>query len=436
MKYKILLHALYVLVYIKRFFWWSGKNLNNLFANFFGGFWSVFAYFHYKVDYFFKRIGWSKDKIWWLKRDNLQIILLILLFLAALPETKLFALPESYFPGHETIAYNLFGQGEEYGLEELAPATSDFPQIVAPWRSGTVSNQIVTIKIDELSNQELGMVVVGGLATTKPIIIPGAIIAGSERRFVMDYSVAPGDSLSSIAYKFGISVETVMWENGLTVSSLIRPGDKLRIPPITGVMHIIKKGDTLLKIANLYKVQVKDVVKFNVLKENGSDLVIGEKIMIPNGVKRTQYVSAPAKSGAVRLSVPAASAQSKNTYGFVWPCVSRTITQYYGWLHHAIDIGGKMGTVIYAAKAGTVEVAQCGWNSGYGCYIIINHGNGVKTLYGHHSRLLVKSGDYVTTGQTIGLMGNTGKVRGPTGVHLHFEVRINGTLYNPLNYVR
>ncbi|PIT88565.1 MAG: hypothetical protein COU29_02175 [Candidatus Magasanikbacteria bacterium CG10_big_fil_rev_8_21_14_0_10_36_32] len=438
MKYRVLLNFLYSLVYIKRLFWWTGQRINKLFAKMFKGFWRVFAFIHYKIDYFFRRAGWSKDKIWWLKRDNLQIVLLLLLLLAALPQTKLFVRPESYVVGHESIAYNLLGQGEEYGLEELSPAPVELPQTVSPWRSGTVSNKTVLVKTDELINQELGTVVVGGLATTKPIIIPGALVAGSERRFIMEYAVAPGDSLSSIAYKFGISVETIMWENKLTAYSVIRPGDKLNIPPTTGIMHQIKKGDTLPKIAKLYNAKVEDIVKFNVLKESGTDLVVGEKIMIPNGVKvQVQYVSTPSKTSSVsRLVVPSASTQAKSASGFIWPSASRIITQYYGWLHHAIDIGGKMGTAIYAAKAGTVEVSQCGWNSGYGCYIIINHGNGVKTLYGHHSRLLVSVGDYVTTGQTIGLMGNTGKVRGPTGVHLHFEVRINGSLYNPLSYVR
>jgi murein DD-endopeptidase MepM/ murein hydrolase activator NlpD len=112
------------------------------------------------------------------------------------------------------------------------------------------------------------------------------------------------------------------------------------------------------------------------------------------------------------------------------------ITQYFGWTHHAIDIAGPFETPTYAAKAGTVEKAQCGWNSGYGCYVIIDHGNGIKTLYGHHSRLLVSPGEYVETGQTIALMGNTGKVRGRTGIHVHFEIIKNGVRVNPLGYVR
>jgi murein DD-endopeptidase MepM/ murein hydrolase activator NlpD len=83
-----------------------------------------------------------------------------------------------------------------------------------------------------------------------------------------------------------------------------------------------------------------------------------------------------------------------------------------------------------------VEKSQCGWNSGYGCVIIIDHGGGIKTLYGHNSRLLVNVGDHVEAGQTIGLMGNTGNVRGRTGIHLHFEVWVNGVRTNPFKFVK
>jgi murein DD-endopeptidase MepM/ murein hydrolase activator NlpD len=101
-----------------------------------------------------------------------------------------------------------------------------------------------------------------------------------------------------------------------------------------------------------------------------------------------------------------------------------------------LDIAGPFATPTYAAKAGVVEKAQCGWNSGYGCVIIIDHGGGIKTLYGHHSKLLVSAGDHVDAGDTIGLMGNTGNVRGITGIHVHFEVIVGGVRVNPLGYVR
>lgn len=98
--------------------------------------------------------------------------------------------------------------------------------------------------------------------------------------------------------------------------------------------------------------------------------------------------------------------------------------------HRGLDIAAPTGTSIKAAAGGTVTVA--GWNSSYGYMVKISHGNGVETVYGHCSKLLVSKGQTVTQGQVIAKVGSTGD---STGSHLHLEVRVNGTLYNPQNYV-
>lgn len=126
---------------------------------------------------------------------------------------------------------------------------------------------------------------------------------------------------------------------------------------------------------------------------------------------------------------------------FQWPCPSsRRITSYYGYrihpvyktkkFHSGIDIGAGYGNDIVAAESGTVITATYG--SGYGKYVVISHGSGITTLYGHCSSLLVKVGDKVQKGQTIAKIGSTGV---STGNHLHFEVRINGSTTDPLSYV-
>ena len=195
-----------------------------------------------------------------------------------------------------------------------------------------------------------------------------------------------------------------------------------------------------MKIAARYEAKPEEIIKFNRLKEDGTDLIVGELIMIPNGIKPQERALANvprvSQSAISRLAIPPRSSITPSASGFIWPAASRIITQYFTWKHHGVDIAGPWQTANYAAKAGTVVVSQCGWNSGYGCYIIIDHGGGLRTLYGHNSKLLVFPGDYVEAGQTIALMGNTGRVRGATGVHLHFEVQLNGRRVNPFGYVR
>ena len=118
--------------------------------------------------------------------------------------------------------------------------------------------------------------------------------------------------------------------------------------------------------------------------------------------------------------------------GLIWP-VSGPITSGFGWrwgrMHEGIDIGAACGTTIHAAASGTVIYA--GWMDGYGNISIIDHGGGLATAYGHQSSIYV-SGGSVSQGQAIGAVGSTGH---STGCHLHFEVRVNGTPVNPLNYL-
>lgn len=424
-------------MYIKRFFWWIGRGLFFILGHLASPFWRFRAFINYKVVYSLKRHGLTRPDNWILQRRNLQVVIFLALLLVALPQTVLSKRQDSYAVGRNTIAYVLSAPSEDYDLEEIKAEPQSFEQYAPSWKEGVVSTDIYAAPQRQHYpvEQDLAAVAPGGLAINKPYIMPGAVIGGARNKTI-EYVVEPGDSLSTIAYQFDVSVATVLWANNLSLRSIIRPGNKLNIPPISGIIHKIKKGDNLKKIATLYGAKIDEIVKFNKLKEDGTDLIIGEEIMIPGGAKPNVYVPPLVRSTIGSIAAPAGSRQAAGSYGFVWPTVARAVTQYYNWKHHAIDIAGAMATPIYAAKAGAVETAQCGWNGGYGCYIILNHGDGYKTVYGHNSRLLVAAGEYVEIGQSIALMGNTGNVRGRTGIHLHFEIRINGTLVNPLGYVR
>ena len=129
------------------------------------------------------------------------------------------------------------------------------------------------------------------------------------------------------------------------------------------------------------------------------------------------------------IRVASRSGSGGGSGALAWP-VYGPISQYFG-RHTGIDIAGSTGSAIQAAAAGTVTFA--GWDGGYGKFVIINHGNGLVTRYGHCSSLLVSAGQSVSSGQTIGLRGSTGNSTGP---HLHFEVLSGGSFVNPLSYLR
>lgn len=255
----------------------------------------------------------------------------------------------------------------------------------------------------------------------------------STRSEAIVYTVEPGDVLGGIAEKFGISVNTILWENNLNWSSTIRPGQKLTILPNSGINHEVKSGDTVLSVAKKYQVNADQIISANKLAD-ASDINIGDLLFIPNGVKPTQVVSSyqPAKPVNVYAPAPTDSEEPTDTgTKFLWPTNSTRITQYFSWSHSGLDIGNKTGQPIYAAEAGKVE--RAGWSSGYGYNVVINHGNGIQTLYGHASELYVKAGDTVSRGDVIAAIGSTGWSTGP---HLHFEVRINDVRKNPINYIK
>jgi len=331
------------------------------------------------------------------------------------------------------------GQNEELIEESYTPDTLKMAGKEKYLDSfSTIDKQIaLTTGSNEEDYTPLIVVSEDGMAV-KPMGI-GSVVASSDssspqRDKIVYYTVQKGDTVSTIARNFDITINTILWANNLSAYSLIRPGDSLTILPYSGVVHTVKSGDTISRISKLYGVEDEKILSSNNL---GGVLKIGDKIIVPGGSKLITAVATTRTSNTTGLSiirdiVKAPSAVSTGAK-MVWPTVGQRITQYFSWKHNGLDIANKVGTPIYAAESGTVEIAQGGWNGGYGNTIVINHGGGKKTRYGHLSKLYVKAGNSVEKGENIGLMGSTGR---STGSHLHFEVLINGTRYNPLNYVK
>lgn len=250
-----------------------------------------------------------------------------------------------------------------------------------------------------------------------------------KRDAVEIYVVKEGDSLGKISEKFGLSLSTLLWSNGLTAKSTIRPGDELSILPIDGVYYTVKSGDSLSRIARTYNVTTKEIKEYNGL-QNADTLSIGTKLLLPGG-EAPSPTSSARNSASVTSLFKAPSKQAPAIGGWLWPTDWHVITQYYGWKHTGIDIDGDYKTFSYAARDGVVIYS--GWRSGYGMTVEVNHGDGYVTRYAHHSKLFVSVGEKVTAGQALAQTGTTGR---STGTHLHFEIIKNGKFQNPLDYIR
>jgi murein DD-endopeptidase MepM/ murein hydrolase activator NlpD len=238
--------------------------------------------------------------------------------------------------------------------------------------------------------------------------------SGSERgNEIIEYTVQVGDTLTSIAEQFDISLETLLWANNLSKSSSLKPGQKLIILPVSGVLHHVRAGETVSKIAQIYKGNMDEIIVFNELSNEG-DINIGDILIIPNGV-----MPPPTKTYTPSLT-PLASSY------FICPISSPChLTQGLHW-YNAVDLShGNCGEPIYAAASGQVLKIKYGWNGGAGNYLTILHPNGVVTMYGHLQSILVSPGQQVSQGQIIALMGGQPGTPGSgrsTGCHLHFGV--------------
>lgn len=235
----------------------------------------------------------------------------------------------------------------------------------------------------------------------------------AERNEIIEYTVETGDTLSSLAEKFGISLNTILWANNLKKGTPIKPDQKLIILPVSGVIYHVKKGDTLSQVVKTYKGKIDEVVAFNELADE-NDVFVGDILVIPNGVMPSP-VQRPSDDSS---RIPLASSY------FICPLSACRITQGLHW-YNAIDFGAKCGDHIYAAAAGTVQKVKFGWNNGSGNYLTILHPNGIVSFYGHLSAALVSPGQSVSQGDTIGLVGGQPGTPGAgksTGCHLHFTV--------------
>lgn len=257
-------------------------------------------------------------------------------------------------------------------------------------------------------------------------------VSEKPRSEVIEYEVKSGETISQIAQKFGIDSDTIKWANNLESVNTVKPGDKLKILPVSGVAHTVKAGDTLESVAKKYTADAQSILDFpfNDVPDDFK-LKVGQTLIVPDGTPPESKAPAKTKPQPQYIAQGPVSPSFSAPGGgnFSWPTTTSGISQYFAWYHPGVDLPNRSAPPVVASDGGTVIVA--GWpdNYGYGNRVVVDHGNGYQTLYAHLSNIYVSVGQQVSKGQTVGQMGSTGR---STGTHLHFEIRYKGIAVNPL----
>lgn len=258
-------------------------------------------------------------------------------------------------------------------------------------------------------------------------IIPDRTLDIKNRDEIRPYIVESGDTISSIAVKFGLAPETIVWSNPELEDNpdLLSIGQEVTILPVDGIYHQVGGVDTVETIASTYKTEPEKIINqpLNNLDPQNPVIQAGQWLIIPDGVKPFVPRTVIAYSG------PTPDNAIAGTGIFGWPATGSISNGYYNW-HPGIDIAAWIGAPVLAADSGYVVVA--GWDNAYGYHIVLDHGNGFQTLYAHLNSYYVNAGDNVAKGVQIGEMGNTGNSTGP---HLHFEVRHGTVQRNPSGFL-
>jgi len=287
------------------------------------------------------------------------------------------------------------------------------------------------VRASFLSENESGGVV--GVVFGQGTEANGLVTIESQKTWnqVSEYTIKDGDTLSGIAEKFDVSVDSIKWANESINWQKIKEGQVVSIPPVTGIVYKVKPGDTVYSLAKKFQTDAQAIVDFplNTFSDDETfALVAGQTLVLPDAVMPD--APTPTLPRFANVLTPDAGAVSA-TGSFAWPAFGR-ITQGYRWYHPAIDIANHDGGAVLAADAGRVETA--GWSSvGYGNHVVINHENGYRTLYAHLASLSVQVGQRVNRGAVLGMMGSTGR---STGTHLHFEIQGTGGKPDPLGYLK
>ena len=372
-------------------------------------------------------------------------------------DTALLTAETGVFPRRELISDDEFEEtlSDTLGVVDYAYVLYvDGEKVVATTRSGALEDLLEQLKLGYETADTVNAYFVEDVEIRQEYVESSYVmnlgyiaeILNETKEGEVTYTVTSGDSYYSIAEKYGLSVEDLMKLNLGYDPKILRVGDVLTI----------SNAVPYLTVVNVERQRYVQDVPYQVEYTDDSSMYQGEYKVTSPGVygkadvtANVTYINGEEMErevvASVTLSRPVTEQQLRGTKerptwyptgSFSWPCTG-ILTSRFGYrsllgstYHNGIDIGNSYGTSIYAADGGTVTYS--GWMSGYGYLIIIDHGNGYQTYYGHNSSLAVSVGAKVHKGQLIARMGSTGR---STGNHCHFGVKFNGTFVNPLNYL-
>lgn len=233
------------------------------------------------------------------------------------------------------------------------------------------------------------------------------------------HTVQRGETISGVAQRYGITVDTLVSFNQISDSRRVQVGTEFEIPSRSGLRHIVGSGESLSAIAGRYSVAVEDILDANDLQT--SSISAGDELFIPGARMRQTELRLILGELFVRPTT------GRLTSGFgnrTDPFTGRRS------FHNGVDWANAPGTPVVASMAG--RVVDIGRNPVYGNYVIIQHPENFQSLYAHLQTITVNQGQYVSQRQRIGAMGNTGR---STGSHLHFSLFENGRPVDPLRHV-
>jgi murein DD-endopeptidase MepM/ murein hydrolase activator NlpD len=324
--------------------------------------------------------------------------------------------------------------------DQVVALSADSSASIVKSADPNAKTESVTVdKVDFVENIDVAKVAIQPQDVIDPEVMLKKLLTGDVQPY--KYKIQKGDTLSQIAKKFNFTMDQIHQRNPWLVGDTIHEGEELDLTVLQPAVSI-RTEETV--VSDQVMAYTTDIVKDESLRTGTSKVIQAGK---PGSKKMTfrltringqvtdeellheevlvEPVKEIVKKGTLVI-------KGEGTGKFAWPVLSARITSTFGmrWgaFHKGLDIIGNMN--IMAADNGVVEVA--GFRYDYGNYVVINHKNGYKTLYGHMSKLLTSVGATVQKGDKIGIMGETGDAY---GVHLHFEVQQNGTAVNPLMFL-